>query len=103
MNKLLALGAAALSLALGAPAIAQPMDNGGTTMTRTVDRPDGSRTVVRRTVTSNAEQRTDPGERTVVRRTVVRHEVGNTGWHRHHRRCVTRWHHHQRVTRCWSH
>lgn len=54
---------------------------GGTTLTRTVDQPDGTRTV-------------------------VRHEAGspgNTGWHRHHRQCVAHWHHHQRVTRCWSH
>ena len=105
MNKLIALGAMAVSLALGAPAMAQ-MDRhdsmqvqtpGGTTVTRTVDHPDGSRTVVRREV-----HRADMGERTVVRRTVVRREVNNTGWHRHHRHCATRWHHHQRVTRCWT-
>ena len=106
MNKLLALGAAALALALGAPAVAQPMEHhettrvvtpGGATVTRTVDRDDGSRTVVRRHVDR------DDGRvvrRTVVRRTVVRHV--NTGWHRHHRHCATRWHHGQRVTRCWT-
>ena len=115
MNKLFAFGAMALSLALGAPALAQ-MDHrdamqGSTTVTRTVDQPDGSRTVVRRTTTEAGDRTVvrrsmnDEGQRTVVRRTVVRHEVGNpgnTGWHRHHRHCVTRWHHHQRVTRCWS-
>jgi len=103
MKKLIALGAAALALALGVPAGAQPMDHrdtmrvetpAGTTMTRTVDRNDGSRTVARRTVR-------DDGSRTVVRRT-VRHDVRNTGWHRHHRHCATRWHHGNRVTRCWS-
>jgi len=112
MNKLLALGAMALSLALGAPAMAQ-MDNmqgpGGTTVTRTVDRPDGSRTAVRRSMNEGGDRtvvrRTmhDDGTRTVVRRTVVRHEVGNTGWNRRHRECATRWHHHRRVTRCWTH
>lgn len=104
MNKLFAFGAMALSLALGAPAMAQ-MDHPntmqgprGTTVTRTEERPDGSRTVVRRTTP-------DEGQRTVVRRTVVRHTegYGNPGWHRQHRRCVTRWHHHRRVTRCWTH
>ena len=110
MNKILALGAMALSLALGAPALAQMEHRdtmrvdtpSGTTVTRTVNTEQGSRTVVRHTSDNPGA---NPGERTVVRRTVVRHEVGNpgnTGWHRHHRHCVTRWHHHQRVTRCWS-
>jgi len=101
MHKILALGVVALSLALGVPAQAQMEHRetmrvdtpAGATVTRTVDRADGSRTVVRRT-----EQ---PAERTVVRHTVVRTER-NTGWHRHHRQCVTRWHHHRRVTRCWT-
>lgn len=113
MNKLFAFGAMALSLALGAPALAQmdhPMQS-GTTVTRTVEQPDGTRTTVRRTTNEAGDRMdmhrsmNDTGQRTVVRRTVVRHEVGNpgnTGWHRHHRHCVTRWHHHQRVTRCWS-
>jgi len=108
MNKLLALGAAALSLALGAPAGAQManhdmMQPGGpdrTTVTRTVDHGDGTRTVARRTVERDNGMDRDQ-RRTVVRRTVVREER-NGGWHRHHRHCATRWHHHQRGTRCWT-
>jgi len=107
MKKTLAVAAALLSLSLGLPAAAQTMERHSTTVTtpdgRTVDRTvvrsgDGDRTV-RRTVVRE-------GDRT-VRRTVVRHSEmrhGNGwGWGRdHHRRCVTRWHHHRRVTRCWS-
>jgi hypothetical protein len=103
MKKLLALGAVALSLALGAPASAQMESHttrvvtpAGTSVTRTVDRPNGSHTEMHREMTHN------PAPRVTVRRTVVRHTVNNTGWHRGHRQCATRWHNHRRVTRCWT-
>ena len=84
MKKLIALAAATLSLAIGAPAMAQMERHSSTTvttpsgqtMTRTMDREGGSRVVTRRVVRT---------ERRVVH---------------HGRRCVTRWVHHRRVKRC---
>ena len=99
MKKTLAVAAAILSLSFGLPAAAQTMERHSTTVTT----PDGrtmTKTVVRDGDRRDGDMR-DGDRRTVVRRTVVRHD--RRDWGRdHHRRCVTRWNHHRRVTRCWS-
>jgi len=98
MKKTLAAAAAILSLTLGLPAVAQTMERHSST---TVTTPDG-RTMTR-TVDREAGMRHDDSmrgdRRVVVRRTVVRR--GHAYAYGHHRRCVTRWSHHRRVTRCW--
>ncbi|MBW8785476.1 MAG: hypothetical protein JF593_12710 [Novosphingobium sp.] len=118
MNRIILIGAATLSLAISSMATAQvtsterEMPNGnvrtttrvdtpsGTAVTRTIDRPNGTRTVIHRRTDEMGNER------------IVRHDRGDIdrremGHHRgyawgHHRTCVTRWHHGHRVTRCWA-
>ena len=108
MKILLAIGAAAFALALGAPAGAQTMERhetmrvdtpSGTTVTRTVvQHPDGSQSM-RRTVDRGDATRTEV-RRTVVHRT-AHSRVVRRGWHGSNRHCVNHWRNHRRVTRCW--
>lgn len=104
--KLLAIGAAALALAFGIPAQAQmsttvqeQAPNGnirtttrvqtpdGAAATRTVDRMDGSRRVVRQSVDANGNGRT-----------VIR-DSRRPGMRRV---CRTHWRHGHRERRCWT-
>ena len=114
MKHLLTIGLA-LTLGLAGAATAQPTmttrshmtpngavhtttrvdTNHGTAVTRTVDRPDGTRRVVQRTRTSYNHGRHTGWER--GRHNGWRH----AGWNRN-RVCRTEWRHHERVRRCWT-